>query len=177
MTMKTTKLFLCACAAVLMTACGGGKQTVNSNPIAENAPAWVNQSGAAFKDGSFYGVGMAQGIKNRALAVDAADGRARAKIAEALDTYVSKLTKDYMASTTAGDMADPTPGCRWKWYRGSASVSLEDASSGKVFVSFNASAKEADSSAPAALLGTEKSLGKKIGDGINAGIQSYSDGK
>jgi uncharacterized membrane protein len=47
---------------------------------------------------------MATGINNRALAVDTADSRARAKVAEVLNTYIAKLSKDYMSSTTAGDM-------------------------------------------------------------------------
>src|SRR5438067_8677467 len=33
------------------------------------------------------------------------DSRARAEISKILDTYVSVLNKDYMASTTAGDMS------------------------------------------------------------------------
>ena len=35
----------------------------------------------------------------------ASDSRARAEIAKTLDTYVAVLNKDYMASTTAGDMS------------------------------------------------------------------------
>lgn len=96
------------CAAALLAGCGGHKPVkqaaATTNPIASNAPAWVNQGGGAFNDGNFYGVGMATGINNRALAVDTADSRARAKVAETLNTYVAKLSKDYMASTTAGDM-------------------------------------------------------------------------
>jgi hypothetical protein len=52
----------------------------------------------------FYGVGIASGIKNKALLFSTADNRARAEVAKVLETYVAVLAKDYMASTTAGDM-------------------------------------------------------------------------
>jgi hypothetical protein len=108
MTKKTqvgSLLFIAA--ALALAACGGHKEVKQAGiptAPASNAPAWVNQGSGAFKDGSFYGVGLASGIRNRALAVDTADGRARAKVAEVFNTYVAKLNKDYMASTTAGDM-------------------------------------------------------------------------
>ncbi len=103
------KYLLVIAAAAVLAACGGHKEikqqaAATTNPIASNAPAWVNQGAGAFNDGNLYGVGMASGIQNRALAVDAADNRARAKVAEELNTYIAKLAKDYMASTTAGDM-------------------------------------------------------------------------
>ena len=76
-------------------------------PVAEKAPDWVNKGSGAFKEGgvsAFYGVGIAQGIRNRALAVTAADDRGRAEIAKVMNSYITVLSKDYMASTTAGDM-------------------------------------------------------------------------
>ena len=89
----------------LLAGCGGGKQS----PIASNAPEWVNKGSGAFKekDGKqvFYGVGIVQGVRNRALAVTAADDRGRAEIAKIMNSYVTSLTKDYMASVTAGDMS------------------------------------------------------------------------
>jgi hypothetical protein len=91
-------------AMLAAVGCGGNKV---SGPVAEKAPEWVNKGNGAFKDGgaaAFYGVGIAQGIRNRALSVSAADDRARAEIAKIMNSYVSVLTKDYMASTTAGDM-------------------------------------------------------------------------
>ncbi|HNW43965.1 MAG TPA: hypothetical protein PKI19_05620 [Elusimicrobiales bacterium] len=104
------KILVCLGAALALTGCGGGKKNVQTAavaaPIAASGPAWVNQGSGAFKDGNFYGVGIATGIKNRALAIDTADSRARAKIAEVFNTYIAKLSKDYMASTTAGDMKD-----------------------------------------------------------------------
>lgn len=104
---NSAKFVVCAFAAVLLAGCGHKEvktAAATTNPIASNAPAWVNQGAAAFKDTNFYGVGIASGIKNRALAIDTADNRARAKVAETFNTYIAKLSKDYMASTTAGDM-------------------------------------------------------------------------
>ncbi|MBI4374917.1 MAG: LPP20 family lipoprotein [Elusimicrobia bacterium] len=97
--------FMAAVAALFLAACG--KNTVQA-PIAEKAPDWVNKGNGAFKESGqavIYGVGISQGIRNRALAVTSADERARAEIAKIMNTYVSVLTKDYMASTTAGDMS------------------------------------------------------------------------
>lgn len=71
-------------------------------------PAWVEKGSGAFdvdKGKIFYGVGVASGIKNEALLRSTADNRARAEVAEILETYVAVLAKDYMASTTAGDMS------------------------------------------------------------------------
>ncbi|MFH1619635.1 MAG: hypothetical protein ABIG11_06985 [bacterium] len=104
---KSVGLFCAAAALTAGVGCGGKKNVQSAavtSPIAAQAPAWVNQGSGAFKDGNFYGVGIVSGIQNRALAVDTADSRARAKIAEVFSTYIAKLTKDYMASTTAGDM-------------------------------------------------------------------------
>jgi len=72
-------------------------------------PEWVYKGSGAFdaeKGKVFYGVGIASGIKNKALLVTTADNRARAEIAKTLETYVAVLAKDYMASTTAGDMSE-----------------------------------------------------------------------
>ena len=107
---NSVKLLFCVAAGAALAGCGGKKniqpspEAAPSAAIAPSGPAWVNQGSGAFNDGNFYGVGLASGIKNRALAIDTADSRARAKIAEVFDTYIAKLTKDYMASTTAGDM-------------------------------------------------------------------------
>lgn len=96
-------LVLSTLAIALVTGCAGTKK----GPIASNAPDWVNKGSGAFKDSGgpvFYGVGIAQGIRNRALSVTAADDRGRAEIAKTLNSYITVLNKDYMASTTAGAM-------------------------------------------------------------------------
>ena len=71
-------------------------------------PKWVWKGSGAFDEDEgkvFYGVGIAAGIKNRALLRATADNRARVEVAKVLETYVAALAKDYMASTTAGDMS------------------------------------------------------------------------
>lgn len=87
---------------LFMTGCGGKEVAPPAGP------AWVTKGSGAFdtdKGKVFYGVGIASGIKNRALLISTADNRARAEIAKILETYVAVLAKDYMASTTAGDMS------------------------------------------------------------------------
>ena len=94
-----------ALAGFIVAGCASSK----SAPIAANAPEWVNKGSGAFKDQTgkqvFYGVGIAQGIRNRALSVTSADDRGRAELAKIMNSYVTTLTKDYMASVTAGDMS------------------------------------------------------------------------
>ena len=91
-------------SALALGACGGAKKS----PIANNAPEWVNKGSGAMKDKDgkqvFYGVGIMQGVRNRALSVAGADDRGRAELAKIMNSYVTTLTKDYMASITAGDM-------------------------------------------------------------------------
>jgi len=91
-------------SALALGACGGAKKS----PIANNAPEWVNKGSGAMKDKDgkqvFYGVGIMQGVRNRALEVSGADDRGRAELAKIMNSYVTTLTKDYMASITAGDM-------------------------------------------------------------------------
>jgi len=84
------------------------KETPSADPAAMG-PQWVMKGSGAFDvDGSkvFYGVGVASGIKNKALLRQTSDNRARAEIAKTLEVYVASLSKDYMASTTAGDMSE-----------------------------------------------------------------------
>ncbi|MCX5794537.1 MAG: hypothetical protein NTY77_03465 [Elusimicrobia bacterium] len=96
-------------AAAAVSVVVGCSAPQKASPIASNAPEWVNKGSGAFKDAQgaavFYGVGIAQGIRNRALQVTAADDRGRAEIAKIMNSYVVVLTKDYMASVTAGDMS------------------------------------------------------------------------
>ncbi|MBI5247368.1 MAG: hypothetical protein HY923_09310 [Elusimicrobia bacterium] len=101
---RVSRIALLLAAALTAGACGGAKKS----PIANNAPEWVNKGSGAMKDKDgksvFYGVGIAQGVRNRALAVGTADDRGRAELAKIMNSYVTTLTKDYMASVTAGDM-------------------------------------------------------------------------
>ena len=96
-------------AALALAACGGGGQQPQQAQQVQHAPGpdWVSRGSGAFggdKGKTFYGVGIASGIRNAAMRRSTSESRARAEIAKTLDTYVSVLNKDYMASTTAGDM-------------------------------------------------------------------------
>jgi hypothetical protein len=71
-------------------------------------PEWVLRGSGAFggeAGKAFYGVGSVSGIRNQALARTTADNRARAETAKIFETYVAFLMKDYMASTTAGELS------------------------------------------------------------------------
>ena len=101
------KILGIAFAAALM-ACGSDKPQMSNQVLHANGPDWVNRGSGAFggeKGRIFYGVGIASGIRNAAMRRSTSDSRARAEIAKTLDTFVSVLNKDYMASTTAGDMS------------------------------------------------------------------------
>jgi hypothetical protein len=102
---RFSQIALAFAAALALGACAGKKPM---SPIAANAPEWVNKGSGAMKDKDgnqvFYGVGITQGVRNRALAVASADDRGRAELAKIMNSFVTTLTKDYMASVTAGDM-------------------------------------------------------------------------
>ncbi|HEX9576123.1 MAG TPA: hypothetical protein VF993_00110 [Myxococcales bacterium] len=96
--------------AAALVACGGGgdKPQMSNQVLHANGPDWVNRGSGAYggeKGRVFYGVGIASGIRNAAMRRSTSDSRARSEISKTLDTYVSVLNKDYMASTTAGDMS------------------------------------------------------------------------
>ncbi len=104
----TVTAILCTATLLFMAACSSTPDEAPSADTASAGPAWVMKGSGAFgKEGSkvFYGVGAASGIKNKSLLRQTSDDRARAEIAKTLEIYVASLTKDYMASTTAGDMS------------------------------------------------------------------------
>ena len=92
---------------ILGTACTG-VQTIPDTPKAladYDAPEWVLRGGGAFTDKNgkaFYGVGSATGIRNYSLQRTVADDRARGDLAKVFEFYMTSLTKDYAAHTTAG---------------------------------------------------------------------------
>lgn len=102
------RLSHCALALAAAFAFAACAHNAKPSPIANDAPEWVNKGTGAFKDTAgkpvFYGVGSIQGVRNIPLSRMAADDRGRADIAKIMNSYVTVLTKDYMASTTAGDM-------------------------------------------------------------------------
>jgi hypothetical protein len=86
---------------LLVGACSGGGYGPNGEP------EWVARGSGMEEEGGrkvFYGVGLVTGINNRALSRSSADNRARDEIAKIFRTYSASLMRDYMASTTAGDM-------------------------------------------------------------------------
>jgi len=86
---------------------GCGKKPKPSADSAVKGPAWVTRGSGAFEDEDgkvFYGVGAASGISDKVLLRQTADNRARAEIAKILETYVAMLSKDYLASTSSGEM-------------------------------------------------------------------------
>ncbi len=94
---------------VILSGCSdpAGKSHPVTGTQPDGTPKWVHRGSGAFdtKDGgkAFFGVGIASGIRNEALARDTADKRATGKLASMFDTYVASMMKDYQASTTAGD--------------------------------------------------------------------------
>lgn len=95
---------LLAAALLLMSGCASAPAKLDEPEM----PQWVYKGSGAFDEDAgkvFYGVGIASGISNKALLFSTADNRARAEVAKTLETYVAVLAKDYMASTTAGDMS------------------------------------------------------------------------
>ena len=86
----------------LLAACASGPP-----PAPEvNEPGWVMKGSGAFdKAGNkvFYGVGSANGIKNKSLLRKTADNRARNEIAQVFEVYTSSLMKDAMEAVTADD--------------------------------------------------------------------------
>ncbi len=97
-------------AAALLTAIGcAGNKPAPAAPAAaaSTAPDWVNKGNGAFKDSAgasvFYGVGVSEGIRQYPLARSTADDRGRAEIAQTMNTFVTVLSKSYLASTSAGD--------------------------------------------------------------------------
>ncbi|OGS11709.1 MAG: hypothetical protein A2234_08295 [Elusimicrobia bacterium RIFOXYA2_FULL_58_8] len=69
--------------------------------------------------------------------------------------------------------ADPDEQSRWRWRRGTAAVVLKDVKTAKVFLTFDAAAKEASATDAEARLKTEKALGKKIAAEISRGITTH----
>jgi predicted aminopeptidase len=93
-------------AVAALVACGSDKPQMSNQILHEGAPNWVNKGSGAFngeKGKVFYGIGISSGIRNAALRRQDADSKARADIAAILNTYVTRLTKSYAASTMAND--------------------------------------------------------------------------
>lgn len=97
------QLLMFVALGMLLGACGGASDYYEET----GEPKWVVRGSGAFNEEGkriFYGVGQVNGIANRALARTSAENRARAELARIFKVYVAALYKDYMASTTGGDM-------------------------------------------------------------------------
>jgi len=112
--------FFAVAGLVLLTGCpkntelddeGHTEKVTESSSMSgdPNEPEWVRRGGAGLnkETDKFYGVGICQGIKNRALQKQTADSRARAELARVLDTYVANFMKDYMSSALETGMDEP----------------------------------------------------------------------
>jgi len=86
---------LIACASKRPTAAG-------PSLLPHGAPDWVYRGGGPCDEGGrgFCGVGAVQGVRNVALARDAAAARARADLAASVRTFIDQLLQDYQASVT-----------------------------------------------------------------------------
>jgi hypothetical protein len=91
----------------MLTGCGDPKpQLSGGGNNVSGAPDWVNKGSGAFggeKGRVFFGIGISSGIRNAALRRQDSDSKARADIAAVMNTYVTRLTKSYAASTMAND--------------------------------------------------------------------------
>ncbi|MBT6716077.1 MAG: hypothetical protein HOB18_00350 [Nitrospina sp.] len=92
----------------ILSACSSTPEPTRTMLGDYEAPEWVLKGAGAFEDSNgkaFYGVGSASGIKNFSLQRTAADDRARNDLAKVFEVWTKSLTKDYMASTTTGDLS------------------------------------------------------------------------
>ena len=88
---------------VALSACGSNTTIVSDLGI-DDAPDWVNEGTQAIdndKGQLLHGVGMAPTMGDSSLQKNTADQRARAAIANILQTYIDSTLSDYTAS--AGD--------------------------------------------------------------------------
>jgi hypothetical protein len=95
-------------AGGLLVSCGPKPGNAPKSFDGIDYPDWVMKGSGAFGGEAgrvFYGVGSVSGIKNHALARTTADNRGRAEVGKTFEVYTASLMKDYMASTTAGDMS------------------------------------------------------------------------
>ena len=90
----------------IFSGCASGPEKTRVTVGDHQPPDWVNQGSGAFKDGNdkkvFYGVGLADGMKNLSLQRVTADDRAIASLATQMNAVVKRLKKDYESITAAG---------------------------------------------------------------------------
>ena len=112
--MKNYIMFATMSLLLMLNACASVEKMPEPAPKSLSdykAPAWVLKGSGAYTDArgkAFFGVGSATGIKNYSLQRTVADDRARGDLAKVFEFYVTSLTKDYQAHTTAGSFKDST---------------------------------------------------------------------
>ena len=102
---RITRSILVTFAIALLSACGG-KTVVESDLKIKGAPDWVNEGTNILnsKDGRLiHGIGSAPKMGDLELQRSTAENRARSEIARVLSSYMDVVSKDYLASASAGD--------------------------------------------------------------------------
>lgn len=105
-TVNITRSLFVTLAFALLSACGGGKMVVESDLQIKGAPDWVNEGTNILnsKDGRLiHGFGSAPKMGDLELQRSTAENRARSEIARVLSSYMDVVSKDYLASASAGD--------------------------------------------------------------------------
>ncbi len=108
-TWKQSTTVLLALSIALLAACGGGKTVVESNLKIKGAPDWVNEGTNILnsKDGRlFHGIGSAPKLSDVELQRSTAENRARSEVARILSSYMDVVSKDFIASSSAGNSAE-----------------------------------------------------------------------
>ncbi|MBI4821531.1 MAG: LPP20 family lipoprotein [Deltaproteobacteria bacterium] len=96
---------LSVCVPLVLMACGGKTAKPGGGPLVPaDAPEWVHR-GSLVKEGSIFGVGLANGIKNPSLLRTTAQNRARNEIQKILEVYTASLMKDYQESISANGVS------------------------------------------------------------------------
>jgi len=106
---KKISTALLALSVALLTACGGGKTVVESDLKIKGAPDWVNEGTNILnsKDGRlFHGIGSAPKLGDLELQRSTAENRARSEVARILSSYMDVVSKDFLASSSAGANAE-----------------------------------------------------------------------
>ncbi|MGC6418005.1 MAG: hypothetical protein ACON3Z_12865 [Bradymonadia bacterium] len=103
------KRAICA-LPLLMMSIGCGADQVKQGPgnamaaAFAGAPEWVLGCDNYFEGKAVVcGVGSVSGVRNPSLAVSAAEGRGRSKIARSLQSKIKTMLKDYQSTTAGGD--------------------------------------------------------------------------
>lgn len=89
----------------LFLGCGSNPPENSMGDVSANLPDWVLNPKQIEGD-DLYGVGIASGIQNKALAIETAENRGIADIARVFRVNIEAMMEDYMRSTTAGEMID-----------------------------------------------------------------------